>query len=113
MSAVHSQGLAGALDELLLQSLVLTWSAFEVLARDFFIGYVNNTPSAIEVLLGDSNCKKRFDAAKMPVEVLSEHGYDLSKKMGTVLASQNDLADLVTIKVVFLALFGANTELTQ
>jgi hypothetical protein len=111
MVAVRTDGIGGAFEELLLQGLVLTWSAFEVLARDFFVCYMNDVPSAVEVLLADTACKKRFDTGKVPLEVLSEHGYDLSKKMGTVLAAQNDLGDFVTIKVVFLALFGSNPTL--
>lgn len=105
------EGLSRAFDELLLQGLVLTWSAFEVLARDLFVTYVNSNPAAITVLLSNPSSKKRFDAAKLPLEVLSEHGFDLSQKMGTVLASQNDLGDFVTIKTVYLALFAENEAL--
>jgi hypothetical protein len=111
LSALKLPYLQQAFAELLQQSLVLAWSAFEVLSRDFFVCYVNHVPSAVAILLGDPGCRKRFDVAKLPVEVLAEHGYDLSSKMGTILAPQNDLADLATIKSAFLALFGTSPVL--
>ncbi len=113
LSGFKEQGGADAASELLHQGVVLLWGAFEVLARDIFQQYVNVNPKALQRLLSDASTRKRFEQQKFSVEFLAEHGFDVSAKMGTILANQQDLSDLLTIKAVYLALFPNNEAIRQ
>lgn len=104
---IGNDELRGAARELLRQGLVLSWSAFEVAARDVFITYLNENPSACERLLRDSAAKRRFDVSKISLETLAAHGFNLSGKMGSLLASYQDLSDLISIRTALSPLFGS------
>jgi hypothetical protein len=105
--------LARAVDELLRQGLVLCWGAFEVLARDIFIALLNMKPYLVERLLRDQTAKRRFEAAKVSIDTLILHGFDLSNKMGTLLADQQDLSDYYSIMAIYEALFPESKNLRQ
>src|ERR1700730_8907578 len=105
--------LARAVDELLRQGLVLCWGAFEVLARDIFIALLNMKPYLVERLLRDQTAKRRFEAAKVSIDTLILHGFDLSNKMGTLLADQQDLSDYYSIKAIYEALYPEDITLRQ
>ncbi len=111
LSARGRSGIFEASSELILQCTVLTWSLFEVFARDVFTAITNTNPKLVELLFQDRDIKKKFDFTKVPFDVLVEHGFDISKKMGTILVSQQDLSDLRTIKSIFICLYGRNTAL--
>jgi hypothetical protein len=91
--------------ELMRQATVLCWSSFEVLSRDVFVSFLNRHPKASRTLLADPTAKRKFDFSKVPLETLAEHDFDLSSRMGTILAGQQDLSDIVSIKSVYNALF--------
>ena len=105
LRAVERDTLAAAAGELLLQGVVLAWGAFEVLARDCFVHFLNAKPDAVQRLLIDPSAKKRLDLGKVPLETLAAHGFDLSAKMGSLLAEQQDLSDIRSVKAVYGALF--------
>jgi hypothetical protein len=94
-----------AAEELVLQGAVLCWSAFEVFARDTFVRALNGHSGLSSRLLEDPVSRRRFEAVKLSIETLALHGFDLSSRMGTVLAEQRDLSDFYTIKAVYLALY--------
>jgi len=106
-----NDSLAGAANELILQGLVLCWGAFEVLARDCLIEYLNANPSRAMILLEDPMAKRRFELSKVSLETLAAHNFDLSSRMGTLLAQQQDLSDVYSVKAVYGALFASNGEL--
>jgi hypothetical protein len=106
-------GLDSAAHDLLRQGLVLTWSAFEVLFRDTFETVLNQEPGRIQALMTDSSVRKRFDAQRLPLDILVQHGFDLSTKLGTVLVRQNDFSDLPFIKALYRALFVGDSELND
>jgi hypothetical protein len=99
------ESFVGAANELILQGAVLCWGAFEVLARDCFIAYLNANPGRSLILLGDSVAKRRFELSKFSLETLAAHNFDLSGRMGTLLAQQQDLSDVYSVKAVYQALF--------
>ncbi len=99
------ESLAEAANELILQSTVLCWGAFEVLARDCFTTHLNLNPSRTLVLLADPVAKRRFELTKISIETLGDYGFDLSTRMGTLLADQQDLSDVYSVKAVYHALF--------
>jgi hypothetical protein len=105
------ESLAGAANELILQGLVLCWGAFEVLARDSFAAHLNVNPARTLALLDDPVAKRRFELSKVSLETLAAHNFDLSARMGTLLAEQQDLSDAYSVKAVFQALFPTNDEL--
>ena len=111
LSAHDGGSISIAASELIFQGTVLTWSSFEVLARDVFINHINKHPNLVSLLLQDQNTKKRFDITKIPLDILSEHGFDVSNKMGSILAEQQDLSDLRTIKQIFITLWGSEKNI--
>jgi hypothetical protein len=94
-----------AANEMLLQGAVLCWGAFEVLGRDCFVERLNSNPSLALRLLADPVAKRRFELSKISLETFAAHGFDLSGRMGTLLAQQQDLSDIYSIKSVYHALF--------
>ncbi len=105
------ESLVGAAEEIILQGLVLCWGAFEVFARDCFMAHLNANPSRALALQEDPVAKRRFELSKISLETLAAHGFDLSGRMGTLLAQQQDLSDVYSIKAVYQALFPTNEEL--
>ena len=103
--------MATAAEELTLQGLVLCRGALEVLCRDCFIAHLNLNPDRVLALVDDPVSKRRFELSKISLETLSAHDFDLSGSMGTILAAQQDLSDVYSIKVVFQALFPSNDAL--
>jgi hypothetical protein len=92
-----------AADELLRQSTVMTWGAFEVLATDLFVALLNNRPQMSAALFADERSKRKYslkDIKELP-KLLDECGYDLSGQMGRILLEQHRLDDVDAIRVVF------------
>jgi hypothetical protein len=107
------ESFAGAANELMLQGVVLCWGAFEVFGRDCFIAYLNAKPSRTLALLADPGSKRRFEVSKVSLETLAEHNFDLSGRMGTLLAKQHDLSDVYSVKSVYQALFPDSGKLSE
>jgi hypothetical protein len=105
LRAVASEPFALAAQELLLQGVVLCWGAFEVLGRDVFVAVLNQDPTLVDRLTSHPTAKRRFELARLPLETLVSHGFNLSDRMGTLLAEQQDLSDLNSLKAVFEALY--------
>jgi len=109
---VHlDESLASAASELLLQGILLAWGGFEVLARDSFIAYLNVNPDRSLSLQSDPITKRRFEMSKVPLETLAAHKFNLSERMGTLFAQQQDLSDVCSIKAAYAALFPADCQL--
>ncbi len=106
-------GLKDAAAELVNQATVLLWGAFEVLARDAFVAFVNSNPAAVQRLLSDPTARRRFDISKISLDVLAAHNFNVSTQMGEILASQQDMSDLLTIRAVYGALFPGDAELLR
>jgi hypothetical protein len=102
-----------AANELILQGVVLCWGAFEVFARDCFIAHLNAKPDRTLVLLADSVAKRRFELPKISLETLATHKFNLSERMGTLLAQQQDLSDVYSVKSVYQALFPDDKRLSD
>ena len=102
-----------AANDLILQGVVLCWGAFEVFARDCFIAHLNARPSRSLALLGDPVAKRRFELSKVSLETLATHNFNLSERMGTLLAQQQDLSDVYSVKSVYQALFPDERRLSD
>lgn len=102
----HSQPLiAEAAASLLLQGVVLVWSAFEVLVRDVFEVVVNARPELGRALLESADGKRLFQVKAIDLDTLARYSFDLSKCMGSVLSEFRDLSDLAAIRGVTGCLF--------
>jgi hypothetical protein len=112
LKSVHSDpSLANAARELLLQGVVLCWSAFEVAARDCFIALLNAKPTLVSALYGDPMAKRRFELSKISLDTLAHYQFDLSLKMGALLSQQQDFSDYVSIKTMYAALFPSDLSI--
>lgn len=94
-----------AANELILQGVVLCWGAFEVVARDCFVAHLNARPAAVLALLGDAAARRRFELSKVSIETLAAHNFNVSERMGNLLAQQQDFSDVHSVKAVYHALF--------
>jgi hypothetical protein len=94
-----------AAPELLRQGAVLAWSAFEVLSRDLFVLILNKNPQKAKALVEHLKTRKKFDLRMVSIDILAEHGFDISSKMGSVLVQSHDLGDLGGIKDAYQTLF--------
>jgi hypothetical protein len=107
------ESLGGAARELILQGAVLCWGAFEVFSPDCFIAHLNANPGCTLALLGDPVAKRRFELSKVSLATLAAHKFGLSERMGTLLAQQQDLSDIYSVKSVYQALFTHNENLSE
>jgi hypothetical protein len=111
LAGLRSKEVSQAAAELLLQGAVLVWGAFEVLAREVFVRHLNSQPDEAARLVALPEGRRLFQLKTLDVETLAAYDFDLSAKMGTVLASAHDLANLPALKTVFQALFPGAEEL--
>lgn len=107
------RGLEPAAQELVQQGLVLLWSAFEVVCRDSFETLLNGDPAKVLALINHPTTRKRFEAERLSLDTLVQHGFDLSARLGTVLVGQQDFSNLQTIKAVLAVLFPGSKDLNQ
>jgi hypothetical protein len=96
--------------ELMRQSVVLAWIAFEALATDLFVLALNSAPDLTIRVLRDEQCKKRFQLRDI-TRIIEQHGFELSNRMGDVLKSLGNLDDPETIKAVFQVICPNNEPL--
>lgn len=108
---LDSRELKGAAEELLRQGAVLVWGTLEVLVRDVFVAYLNSNPMGAIRLTQDVGTRKRFELKALPIDVLQDCNFDLSRRMGDILLANNDVGDLATIKDVYGVLFPEHANL--
>ena len=100
-----------AVAELLLEGVVLVWGAFEVVARDSFVAYLNTNPHCTQRISSDSSTKRLFEIRGLNLDILAQYDFDVSRQMGNILVSLNDVSSLTAIKDVFQVLFPNNVKL--
>jgi phage tail protein X len=96
--------------ELLRQGSVLAWTALEVLANDLFIQLLNAVPD-LSTNLMEARTGNRFQLKRIPLEDLARFGFNLSDKMGALLADKQPLDSTAIIREVFEVLFPDSAEL--
>jgi hypothetical protein len=105
-----SMVMRGAAINLLYQGVVLTWSAFEVLATDLFVTLLNKRPHLASILMKDERTKRWFHTKDLP-RLLEQFSYDFSHHMGDVLVSCHRIDDIDTIRARFDVILPTNIEL--
>ena len=96
--------------ELLTNTVVMVWGAFEVFASDILTAYLNYTPEAAGRLLSDDRTKKHYSGRLSP-DALEAFNFDVSKSMGTLLLGERGLDSLPVMRGVFQVLFPQFIEL--
>jgi hypothetical protein len=107
----RNPAVAEASAELLRQGAVLTWGALETLARDVFETAINAQPLLGKRVLDSPDCRKLFQIKAIDIDTLAKFNFDVSGKMGSVLAQFHDLSNLPAIKITFSALFPSSSKL--
>lgn len=102
-----------AAENLLKQCLIVTWTNFEALFRDILEVYLNENANLAESLLKKRAMAKKFGLEKFSLDDLAVHNFDLSKSMGSILVTKQDLSDLRVLKDVYRGLFPTAISLHQ
>jgi hypothetical protein len=95
-----------ATQELLVQTLISTWSVFESFARSFVVAWVNADPQRASAVLSSLDLKDFFGKQVVDLEVIGKHGFDLSTSMGKIVFEGRKLDNLTTIRAIMKALFN-------
>ena len=104
---LKSEDIQIAAQELLVQSLISTWSNFESFARSFAIEWLNQDPGRAMSLLETPDLKDFFGKKGVDLRTIGDHGFDLSGSMGTILFKDRRLDSLANIRGTMKALFNA------
>jgi hypothetical protein len=101
-----------AAEELLRQSAVMIWGAFEVLSGDVVVRVINNNPALASALLSSEATRKYFPKGGL-VDVLVEHKFNVASTMGNVLFDDLHFDRLPMIRDVFSVIFSNSPELLR
>jgi hypothetical protein len=107
-----------ALRSLKLARLVLGWTAFECLSRDAWEAALNESPAGlaqqtVRGLPSEEDSESGLTRKQVPVAFLSKFGFDLRKRMGTVLRSKFDFTSVSGMRQAYIAAFGDKKELSS
>jgi len=103
--------LALAMNEILRQGVVLVWGALEVLAQDLFVLLLNVNPKLVSDLIADDNTRRLSQLKAIPLETVAMYDYELSHKMGDILARSYKVDDGASMRTVFGVLFKGDERL--
>ncbi|MFK5979532.1 MAG: hypothetical protein QM488_11660 [Rhizobiaceae bacterium] len=106
---LDSHDVAIAAQELLIQTIISTWSVFESFARSFIITWLNEDPSRASLILTSQDLKNFLGKQVIDFQTIGDHSFDLSSSMGTIIFSGRRLDNLGVIRVTMKALFGSAT----
>lgn len=101
--------ISAAAGELLVQTVVSTWGVFENFARSFIIDFINANPKMAQPILKSPDLKEYFGRPAIDIQVIGEHGFDLTGIMGNVIFHGKKLDSLSVIKKIMSALFKDKT----
>lgn len=102
---IEDPTIRSALKELLIQTMIATWSLFETFASSFIIAWLNAKPQCVKLVVGKPELKPFFGRATLDIDVIGDHGFDLTRSMGTVLFQDRRLDNLNILRNLFDALF--------
>ncbi len=105
---LFGHGLERGAQELLRQSVVLAWSAFEVLIGEIFRNVMNSQPHLTKQLMECEQTRRMFQLKAIPLDTLLESKFDLSCRMGDVLLELHPLDSAISAKIVFQVLLPSS-----
>jgi hypothetical protein len=98
-----------AAQELLSNTTVMVWGAFEAFVSDALTVFLNLNPKLASTLLSDGRTKKHF--SEPSIEAIESCGFDVSGSMGKLLLGERGIDRLPVIKDVFQTLFPTHSDL--
>jgi hypothetical protein len=109
---------ASALRALTLARIVFGWTAFECLAVDGWETALNEStvglgqPAFKHITIG-SGADEGITARHVPVSLLAKYGFDLRKKLGTVLRTKFDFTSVAGIRQAYKTAFADQEKLAR
>lgn len=103
--SLQSSDVQYAAEELLVQTLISSWSVFESSVRQFIKDWINIDPKRAGLVLSSNELKSYFGKQVIDISVIGEHGFDLTSSMGDLLFRERKLDSLSIIRSVLNALF--------
>jgi len=82
-----------------------------VLAEDLFIAFLNRNPKVVLSLMRDERTKRYFQLRDISLDVLAEHGFDLSDKLGGVILRQKGIDNVAVMRDVYDVLAPGNVAI--
>lgn len=90
------------------------WGAFESLAKQMWISCLNSRPLQLgdKAYLAEQQDESHgFDSRSVPLKVLQKYSYDISHRLGEILAEEKfSMHGTAKIKDAYLAAFGKNAN---
>ncbi|MCD1627056.1 hypothetical protein K7H22_13725 [Seohaeicola saemankumensis] len=105
--SLKSPNVENGSQELLVQTLISTWSIFESFSRSFIISWLDEHPNDVSLLMASSDFKDYFGKQIIDIQTIGDHSFDLSRSMGTILFKNRRLDSLSNIKNAMKALFNS------
>lgn len=102
--SLRSSGIKLAAYELLAQTIVSTWSVFEDFSSRFIIGFLNSNPQKARIVIERSELRSYFGKQSLDISLIDEHGFDLTRSMGSMIFKDKRLDSLTIIKSLLKAL---------
>ena len=107
------QQFKSAAAEILRQTLVMIWGAFEVFVTDTIIQVFNDEPKLAALLLKHDITKRHFPHRGIPIESLADYGFDVGRSMGSLLFGERQLDSLPLIRDILSVLAPKHAELQK
>jgi hypothetical protein len=104
-----SSNVAEASFQLLIQTLISTWTVFESSIRNFIIKWVNINPQATIKILASPELRNYFGKQVVDISVIGQHEFDLTSSMGDILFKERRLDNLNIVRNVLDAIFNSQT----
>lgn len=100
-----------AAQELIRQTLVMVWGAFEVFVSDTVRSLVNEHPYLAAKLLSSEQTRRHFPTKGVQIDTLVKHEFNVARLMGNVLFEDRQFDSLPVIRDVLSVLLPGNGEL--
>lgn len=104
---------ARASSELLRQSMISVWAAFEVLVQDLISALLNAKPLLAIGLLTNEHTKGLFQLKALPLDTLAAHNFNVSESLGSILIRHRALDTIPVMKTVIRVLLPKADKLKQ
>lgn len=110
---INNEDMKPALDEILRQGTVLTWSAFEVFFKNFITQLLNDKPELIIELVNNSKTSSKFQLKKIDLLKLAEFNFNVSESIGTIFFENINFSNLSIIRDILSVVFPNNDLLRK
>lgn len=98
--SLNSTAVSYAAQEMLNQALISAWGVFEHFASRFIIERVNDLPTLAKAVLSSPELKAYFGKPLLDLEALDEHGFDLTRSMGSMIFRGKRLDNLGIVRSI-------------